>query len=61
VKLWCLLGDATDNPLYYEKAWELSGRKSGRAQRHWALYYYNRKQVAHILNEFYIYRVLKLG
>ncbi|XP_033610346.1 tetratricopeptide repeat protein 27 [Cryptotermes secundus] len=46
VKLWCLLGDATDNPLHYEKAWDLSGHKSARAQRHWALYYYNRKQYA---------------
>ncbi|GFG34972.1 hypothetical protein Cfor_09317, partial [Coptotermes formosanus] len=46
VKLWCLLGDATDDPLCYEKAWELSGHKSGRAQRHWALYYFNKKQYA---------------
>jgi len=49
VKLWCLLGDATDDPLCYEKAWELSHHRSGRAQRHWALYYFNRKQVKHIL------------
>lgn len=58
VKLWCLLGDATDDPLCYEKAWELSGHKSGRAQRHWALYYFKRKQVAHILAYVYIYQAL---
>jgi hypothetical protein len=56
--LWCLLGDATDDPLCYEKAWELSGHKSGRAQRHWALYYFNRKEVVHILNYVCIYTVL---
>ncbi|XP_047100014.1 tetratricopeptide repeat protein 27 [Schistocerca piceifrons] len=44
VKLWCLLGDSTDDPVYYERAWELSGRRSARAQRHWGLFYFNRKQ-----------------
>uniref|UniRef100_A0A1B6CM44 Uncharacterized protein n=1 Tax=Clastoptera arizonana TaxID=38151 RepID=A0A1B6CM44_9HEMI len=46
VKMWCLLGDATDDIDCYQKAWELSGEKSGRVQRHWALYYYSRKQYA---------------
>lgn len=45
VKLWCLLGDATDDVECYKKAWELSGEKSGRAQRHWGMYYFTRKQV----------------
>ncbi|XP_054264735.1 tetratricopeptide repeat protein 27 isoform X2 [Macrosteles quadrilineatus] len=46
VKLLCLLGDATDDEECYREAWELSEHKSGRAQRHWALYYYNRRQYA---------------
>ncbi|XP_067012232.2 tetratricopeptide repeat protein 27 isoform X2 [Anabrus simplex] len=44
VKLWCLLGDATDDPAHYKTAWELSGQRSGRAQRHWGLFYFRRKQ-----------------
>ncbi|CAO1404711.1 unnamed protein product [Diamesa serratosioi] len=44
VKLWCLLGDATDDITCYEKAWKFSGEKSGRAQRHWGNYYYSKKE-----------------
>lgn len=46
VKLWCLLGDATDDISCYEKAWKLSNEKSSIAQRHWGLYYFNRKKYA---------------
>jgi len=40
-----LLGDATDNTSLYEEAWKVSGNRSSRAQKHWAFYHYNRKEV----------------
>lgn len=46
VKLWCMLGDATDDIDCYKKAWELSNEKSAKAQRHWGNYFFNRKQVS---------------
>jgi hypothetical protein len=46
VKLWCLLGDATENVEYYKVAWKLSGEKSSRVQRHWGLYYYLKQNVS---------------
>ncbi|XP_068205908.1 tetratricopeptide repeat protein 27 [Palaemon carinicauda] len=42
-KLWCLLGDATDDIECYKKAWELSNHKSGKSQRCLGNYYYVRK------------------
>uniref|UniRef100_G3MT17 Uncharacterized protein n=1 Tax=Amblyomma maculatum TaxID=34609 RepID=G3MT17_AMBMU len=42
--LYCLLGDATQNPEHYTKAWELSGHSSARAQRSLGLFYYNKKE-----------------
>lgn len=44
VKLYCLLGDATDDVSCYETAWNFSGQKSGRAQRHWGNYYFGKKE-----------------
>ncbi|VEN35281.1 unnamed protein product, partial [Callosobruchus maculatus] len=44
VKLWCLLGDATDDVACYEKAWEMSKRRSHRAQRHWGNFFFSKKQ-----------------
>uniref|UniRef100_A0A146LE10 Tetratricopeptide repeat protein 27 n=1 Tax=Lygus hesperus TaxID=30085 RepID=A0A146LE10_LYGHE len=43
VKLWCSLGDATDDVTCYERAWELSQHKSAQAQRHWGMFYFHRK------------------
>lgn len=40
VKLYCLLGDATDDISCYEKAWEFSGQRSGLAQRYWGNYFF---------------------
>lgn len=40
VKLYCMLGDATDDVSCYEKAWEFSKNRSGVAQRHWGNYYF---------------------
>ncbi|XP_018336126.1 tetratricopeptide repeat protein 27 [Agrilus planipennis] len=52
VRLWCLLGDATNDVSCYEKAWELSKRRSSRAQRHWGQYLYTRKQYQQCIPHF---------
>lgn len=44
VKLYCLLGDATDDVKWYEKAWNFSNHKSSRAQRHWGNYLFSHKK-----------------
>lgn len=46
VELYCLMGDATDQCDWYEKAWEMSGHRSGRAQRHWGCYYFAKREYA---------------
>lgn len=44
VELYCLLGDALDEKRWYEKAWEFSNGRSGRAQRHLGCYYFSKKK-----------------
>lgn len=51
-KLWCLLGDATDDISCYEKAWELSKKRSHRAQRHWGNFLFDRKQYQECIPHF---------
>uniref|UniRef100_A0A182K977 TPR_REGION domain-containing protein n=1 Tax=Anopheles christyi TaxID=43041 RepID=A0A182K977_9DIPT len=43
VRLYCMLGDATDDVECYQHAWELSKETSAKAQRHWGNYYFTRK------------------
>lgn len=56
ILILCLLGDATNNIALYEEAWTISGNRSSRAQKHWAFYYYARKEVRYIF-----YRVQMLN
>ncbi|GAA6061372.1 hypothetical protein JCM10212_005826 [Sporobolomyces blumeae] len=44
-KLWCTLGELEREPKHYERAWEVSGHSSSRAQRSLGAVYYS-------LNEF---------
>ncbi|XP_013194143.2 tetratricopeptide repeat protein 27 [Amyelois transitella] len=52
VKLYCLLGDATDDVSCYEKAWEFSNHRSSRAQRHWGNYLFSRKEYEQCIPHF---------
>ncbi|XP_030565767.1 tetratricopeptide repeat protein 27 [Drosophila novamexicana] len=42
VLLYCLLGDAVDDPQCYEQAWQHSKQTSGKAQAYWGNYFYRR-------------------
>lgn len=44
VEMYCLLGDATGDINYFEKAWEFSGHRSSRPQRYLGNFYFNQKQ-----------------
>ncbi|XP_063530950.1 tetratricopeptide repeat protein 27 [Cydia strobilella] len=52
VKLYCLLGDATDDVSWFEKAWEFSGHRSSRAQRHWGNFLFSHKQYEECIPHF---------
>ncbi|KAF9824095.1 hypothetical protein SFRURICE_002216 [Spodoptera frugiperda] len=52
VKLYCLLGDATDDVKCYEKAWEFSNHKSSRAQRHWGNFLFDHKKYEECIPHF---------
>lgn len=47
-----ITGDATDDVTCYEKAWEMSKRRSHRAQRHWGQYLFLRKQYEQCIPHF---------
>ncbi|GAB6021476.1 Tetratricopeptide repeat domain 27 [Chamberlinius hualienensis] len=42
--LWCCLGDATDDPQYYIKAWEFSNNRCARAQKSLGILHYRKKE-----------------
>ena len=44
-QLYCYLGDVTENPQHYEKAWQMSEGRSGRAKRSLAFYHLRRSEV----------------
>lgn len=58
--LLCVLGDVTRDPQDYIRAWEMSGKRCGRAQRSLGLYHLRRKEVTftfflHTSNNLHLY------
>ncbi|GAA5840383.1 hypothetical protein JCM3766R1_000272 [Sporobolomyces carnicolor] len=45
-KLWCTLGELEREPKHYERAWDVSGQTSSRAQRSLGAVYYARNEYA---------------
>ncbi|GAA5993842.1 hypothetical protein JCM11641_006758 [Rhodosporidiobolus odoratus] len=45
-KLWCTLGELERDPAHYEKAWEVSGHTSSRAQRSLGAVYWSSQEWA---------------
>ncbi|KAL5269213.1 hypothetical protein ACHWQZ_G002889 [Mnemiopsis leidyi] len=49
-KLYCILGDTTQDITHYEKAWELSGESSARAMKSLGYHYFNIKEYRRALS-----------
>ncbi|XP_032596913.1 tetratricopeptide repeat protein 27 isoform X2 [Drosophila grimshawi] len=54
VLLYCLLGDAVDDPQCYEQAWLHSKQTSGKAQAYWGNYFYRRADYAQAITHYEI-------
>ncbi|EDW79604.1 uncharacterized protein Dwil_GK20574 [Drosophila willistoni] len=52
--LYCLLGDAIDDPQCYEQAWQHSKQTSGKAQAYWGNYFYRRAEYAQAMEHYEI-------
>ncbi|KAM8708438.1 hypothetical protein ACLKA7_015416 [Drosophila subpalustris] len=50
--LYCLLGDATDDPQCYEQAWQHSKQTSGKAQAYWGNFFYRRAEYAQAIEHY---------
>ncbi|XP_017059079.1 tetratricopeptide repeat protein 27 [Drosophila ficusphila] len=52
--LYCLLGDAIDEPKFYEEAWLHSKKTSGKAQAYWGNYFYRSADYTQAMDHFEI-------
>ncbi|XP_016956053.1 tetratricopeptide repeat protein 27 [Drosophila biarmipes] len=52
--LYCLLGDAIDEPKFYEEAWLYSKKTSGKAQAYWGNYFYRSADYTQAMEHFEI-------
>ncbi|KAH8411120.1 hypothetical protein KR222_003597 [Zaprionus bogoriensis] len=50
--LYCLLGDAIDDPQCYEQAWLYSKETSGKAQAYWGNYFYRRADYTQAISHY---------
>ncbi|KAH8376508.1 hypothetical protein KR200_010569 [Drosophila serrata] len=50
--LYCLLGDAIDDPQCYEQAWIYSKKTSGKAKAYWGNYFYRRAEYEQAMEHF---------
>ncbi|AEO67361.1 uncharacterized protein THITE_2116265, partial [Thermothielavioides terrestris NRRL 8126] len=45
-RLWCILGDLENDPVHYERAWEISKHRFARAQKSLGEYYLQQKDLS---------------